>query len=132
MSHTFCSFDSVRIMEGVVVGMSLNATLRVPFSSGFRTATDDSLARHSLFSSRRGTSSLRTGRGNAVFLVEAKGKRGMMSRQFQRPPPPPLPKIEDDGNPKFVIFIRTAEVCLYTPWFPLSCDRFIEDWCGLG
>ncbi|KAI4384174.1 hypothetical protein MLD38_002362 [Melastoma candidum] len=104
-------------MEGVVVGMSLNAALRVPFSSGFRTPTDDSLARHSLFSSRRGTSSYRTGRGNAVFLVEAKGKRGMMARQFQRPPPPPLPKIEDDGNPKFVIFIRTAEVNL---WYPLS------------
>lgn len=109
-------------MEGVVVGMSLNAALRVPFSSGLRTPLDDSLARHSLFSSRRGTSSFRTGRGNAVFLVEAKGKRGMMSRQFQRPPPPPLPKIEDDGNPKFVIFIRTAEVCLYTP--PLLSSRF--------
>lgn len=51
------------------------------------------------------------------MVVEAKGKRGMQSRQFQRPPPPPLPKIEDDGNPKFVIFIRTANVYL---WYPLS------------
>jgi hypothetical protein len=24
---------------------------------------------------------------------------------------PQLPKIEDDGNPRFVIFIRTANVC---------------------
>jgi len=45
-----------------------------------------------------------------VFVVEAKGKKGMMSRQFQRSAPPPLPKIEDDGNPKFVIFIRMANV----------------------
>ncbi|KAG0499903.1 hypothetical protein HPP92_004594 [Vanilla planifolia] len=36
---------------------------------------------------------------------------------FQRNEPPPLPKIEDDGYPKFVVFIRTANVYL---WYPLS------------
>ncbi|KNA02681.1 hypothetical protein SOVF_216420, partial [Spinacia oleracea] len=51
------------------------------------------------------------------FVVEAKGKRGMTERQFKRPPPPPLPKIEDDGNPRFVIFIRMANVYL---WYPLN------------
>ncbi|XP_074557087.1 protein HHL1, chloroplastic isoform X2 [Curcuma longa] len=53
----------------------------------------------------------------SLLVVEAKGKKGMMSgRQFQRAPPP-LPKIEDDGNPRFVIFIRTSNVYL---WYPLS------------
>lgn len=52
-----------------------------------------------------------------VLVVEAKSKKGMMSRQYQRQPPPPLPKIEDDGNPKFVVFIRMANVYL---WYPLS------------
>ncbi|GFY91478.1 hypothetical protein Acr_07g0016740 [Actinidia rufa] len=51
-----------------------------------------------------------------VFVVKAKGKKGLMSRQFNRPPPP-LPKIEDDGNPRFVVFIRMANVYL---WYPLS------------
>lgn len=51
------------------------------------------------------------------MVVEAKGKKGMQQRQFQRPPPPALPKLEDDGNPKFVIFIRTSNVSL---WYPLS------------
>ncbi|KNA10054.1 hypothetical protein SOVF_147830 [Spinacia oleracea] len=41
----------------------------------------------------------------------------MTERQFKRPPPPPLPKIEDDGNPRFVIFIRMANVYL---WYPLN------------
>ena len=41
----------------------------------------------------------------------------MSGRSFQRPPVPPLPKIEDDGNPRFVIFIRTSNVYL---WYPLS------------
>ncbi|KAK6930887.1 Protein HHL1-like [Dillenia turbinata] len=41
----------------------------------------------------------------------------MQARQFQRPPAPVLPKIEDDGNPRFVIFIRMANVYL---WYPLS------------
>ncbi|KAG6585196.1 Protein HHL1, chloroplastic, partial [Cucurbita argyrosperma subsp. sororia] len=41
----------------------------------------------------------------------------MQARRFQRAAPPPLPKIEDDGNPKFVIFIRMANVYL---WYPLS------------
>ncbi|KAL9269331.1 HHL1, chloroplastic-like protein [Drosera capensis] len=31
------------------------------------------------------------------------------------PAPPPLPKLGDDGNPKFVIFIRPAEAYLWEP-----------------
>ncbi|GAB2214335.1 hypothetical protein Droror1_Dr00018678 [Drosera rotundifolia] len=54
-----------------------------------------------------------------LLVVEAKGKRPPMSQQRwrmpQRPAPPPLPKLEDDGNPKFVIFIRPAEAYLWEP-----------------
>ncbi|GFP96065.1 hypothetical protein PHJA_001750600 [Phtheirospermum japonicum] len=53
-----------------------------------------------------------------LMVVEAKGKKGgMAARQYQRKPPPPIPKLEDDGNPKFVIFIRMANVYL---WYPLN------------
>ncbi|KAF8018539.1 hypothetical protein BT93_H3424 [Corymbia citriodora subsp. variegata] len=102
------------------VGMSLNAMVRLPPTSS--RAHDDSLglAKHSLSTSRtaRGHEPCRARRrGQPSLLVEAKGKRGMQARQFQRPPPPPLPKIEDDGNPRFVIFIRMANVYL---WYPLS------------
>ncbi|KAK1381566.1 putative Oligopeptidase [Heracleum sosnowskyi] len=41
----------------------------------------------------------------------------MQARQFQRPPLPAMPKMEEDGNPRFVIFIRMANVYL---WYPLS------------
>lgn len=93
------------------VGMSLNAMVRLPLTSS--RGHDDSLglARHSLSTTSRpahGHAPRR--RGQPSLVVEAKGKRGMQSRQFQRPPPPPLPKIEDDGNPRFVIFIRMANV----------------------
>lgn len=51
-------------------------------------------------------------------MVKAKGKRGgMEARRFPKPAGPILPKIEDDGNPRFVVFIRTADVYL---WYPLS------------
>lgn len=51
-------------------------------------------------------------------MIEAKGKKGMTPRPYQRMiPPPPLPQLEDDGNPKFVIFIRMASIYL---WFPLN------------
>nr|CAD1820019.1 unnamed protein product [Ananas comosus var. bracteatus] len=60
-------------------------------------------------------------------VVEAKGKKGMIPRQLRRRRPR-LPKIEDDGNPRFVVFIRTANVCLSLSlllvlgfiWYPLS------------
>ncbi|XP_064967938.1 protein HHL1, chloroplastic-like isoform X2 [Musa acuminata AAA Group] len=55
------------------------------------------------------TGNKRQQRRRNLLVVEAKGKRGMMAgRQSQRPPPPRLPKIEDDGNPRFVVFIRTS------------------------
>ncbi|KAE9607987.1 hypothetical protein Lal_00003689 [Lupinus albus] len=98
------------------VGMSLNALVHLPLSTSRLHLNDDaSLLRHSLFSTKYNNNQHR--RRNSVLVVEAKGKKGMMARQYQRPPPPPLPKIEDDGNPKFVIFMRMANVYL---WYPLS------------
>uniref|UniRef100_A0A0D9YUJ1 Protein HHL1, chloroplastic n=1 Tax=Oryza glumipatula TaxID=40148 RepID=A0A0D9YUJ1_9ORYZ len=38
-------------------------------------------------------------------------------RRSQQQRMPQLPKIEDDGNPRFVIFIRTANVYF---WYPLN------------
>lgn len=94
------------------VGMSLNALVRLPVSNP-RTHEDGQI-KHSLISTRTYQIPLRSRR---LLVVEAKGKRGMQARQFQRPPPPALPKIEDDGNPRFVVFIRMANVYL---WYPLS------------
>lgn len=97
--------------------MSLNALGRIPVSTSRLHLNDDAspVVRHSLFSSR---TKVEKKKRHVLVLIEAKGKKGMMARQFQRPPPPPpLPKIEDDGNPKFVIFIRMANVYL---WYPLS------------
>ncbi|KAK4597772.1 hypothetical protein RGQ29_015335 [Quercus rubra] len=94
--------------------MSLNALVRLPLSNS-RTH-EDVLVKHSLFSSRTMTQKPQQ-RQKRVLVVEAKGKRGMQARQFQKTPPPSLPKIEDDGNPRFVIFIRIANVYL---WYPLS------------
>lgn len=90
------------------VGMSLNQLVRLPLSSHGR-MHDDSVIKHSLFSttSRRGQ---KPKHHNRLMVVEAKGKKGMAARQYQRKPPPPLPKLEDDGNPKFVVFIRMANV----------------------
>ncbi|XP_028772255.1 protein HHL1, chloroplastic isoform X2 [Neltuma alba] len=94
--------------------MSLNALVRLPPSTS--RLNDDALVRHSLFSAPTIHGPPQRCR-RSMLVVEAKGKKGMMARQYQRPPPPPLPKIEDDGNPKFVIFIRMANVYL---WYPLS------------
>ena len=104
--------------------MSLNALVRLPLSNS-RTH-EDVLVKHSLFSSRTMTQKPQQ-RQKRVLVVEAKGKRGMQARQFQKTPPPSLPKIEDDGNPRFVIFIRIANVCsLYLNlsfFFFLMLDR---------
>ncbi|KQK00196.1 hypothetical protein BRADI_3g47890v3 [Brachypodium distachyon] len=54
----------------------------------------------------------------ARLVVEARGGRGWSDRQSQQQRRmPQLPKIEDDGNPRFVIFIRTANVYF---WYPLN------------
>ncbi|KAH7515594.1 hypothetical protein FEM48_Zijuj10G0043100 [Ziziphus jujuba var. spinosa] len=101
------------------VAMSLNAVVRLPLSSS-RT-NGDGLVRHSLFSTQttqKLNHQLRLN-GRHVLVVQAKGKKGMQSRQFQKAPPPSLPKIEDDGNPRFVIFIRAANVCS-RPFFSFS------------
>ncbi|KAH8495432.1 hypothetical protein Peur_055841 [Populus x canadensis] len=104
------------------VGMSLNALVRLPSSRTMLLHEDGGgLVKHSLFSTRKSTaqtSPKKQGQGHMLLVVKAKGKKGMQTRQFQRPPPTPsLPKIEDDGNPKFLIFIRVANVYL---WYPLS------------
>ncbi|CAM0945384.1 unnamed protein product [Alopecurus aequalis] len=54
-----------------------------------------------------------------ALVVEARGGgRGWSDRQAQQQRRmPQLPKIEDDGNPRFVIFIRTANVYF---WYPLN------------
>lgn len=102
--------------------MSLNALVRLPSSRTMLLHEDGGgLVKHSLFSTRKSTAqtSLKNqGQGHMLLVVKAKGKKGIQTRQFQRPPPTPsLPKIEDDGNPKFLIFIRVANVYL---WYPLS------------
>ncbi|KAL6899645.1 hypothetical protein ACP4OV_006303 [Aristida adscensionis] len=54
----------------------------------------------------------------AALVVEARGGRSWSERQLQQQRrAPQLPKIEDDGNPRFVIFIRTANVYF---WYPLN------------
>uniref|UniRef100_A0ACD5ZKH9 Uncharacterized protein n=1 Tax=Avena sativa TaxID=4498 RepID=A0ACD5ZKH9_AVESA len=54
-----------------------------------------------------------------ALVVEARGGgRSWSDRQAQQQRRmPQLPKIEDDGNPRFVIFIRTANVYF---WYPLN------------
>ncbi|XP_008221980.1 PREDICTED: protein HHL1, chloroplastic [Prunus mume] len=98
-------------------GMSLNAVVRLPLSSS-RTH-EDGLVRHSLVSTTTTTTQKAEQRQGRKLVVQAKSKRGMMARQFQakKPPPPAMPKIEDDGNPRFVVFMRMANVYL---WYPLS------------
>ncbi|XP_018445768.1 protein HHL1, chloroplastic [Raphanus sativus] len=91
------------------VSMSLNALSRLPLKKNTGRLEEVGLARHSLVKTPKQ-------RRRMVFVVEAKGKKGMAARQYQRTPPP-MPKIEDDGNPRFVIFIRMANVYL---WYPLS------------
>ncbi|XP_050206314.1 protein HHL1, chloroplastic [Mercurialis annua] len=94
------------------VGLSLNALIRVPLSNYSENGV---LVKHSLFSTR--TTLHKPLKKQSLLVVKAKGKRGMQSRQRQMPQAPSLPKIEDDGNPKFLIFIRMANVYL---WYPLS------------
>jgi hypothetical protein len=58
-----------------------------------------------------------------ALVVEARGGRSWSERQqLQQRRAPQLPKIEDDGNPRFVIFIRTANVsaCLFVS-SPIHC-----------
>uniref|UniRef100_A0A6N2N198 Uncharacterized protein n=1 Tax=Salix viminalis TaxID=40686 RepID=A0A6N2N198_SALVM len=104
------------------VGMSLNALVRLPSSRTMLLHEDGGgLVKHSLFSTRKSTAQTslkKQGQGHMLLVVQAKGKKGMQARQFQRPlQTPALPKIEDDGNPKFLIFIRAANVYI---WYPLS------------
>lgn len=99
--------------------MSLKSHALLPATSinskNLRTADDSNLIRHS-FSSSQIQRKQQQNQGKRLMVVEAKGKKGMQARQFQRPMPA-MPKIEDDGNPRFVIFIRMANVYL---WYPVS------------
>ncbi|MCO5551672.1 hypothetical protein L7F22_005176 [Adiantum nelumboides] len=58
-------------------------------------------------------------RRSSLFLVirAGKGKRRVGSGIPQPQPIPSFPKLEDDGNPKFVIFVRDKQVPL---WLPLN------------
>ncbi|KAK1266220.1 hypothetical protein QJS04_geneDACA016734 [Acorus gramineus] len=98
------------------VGMSLNALVQLPLSNSRRIQQEDTLlfGKRGSFSGRRPSFEPKR---RQLLVVEAKGKKGMQARQFQRSAPPPLPKIEEDGNPRFVVFIRTSNVYL---WYPLS------------
>ncbi|CAK9155838.1 unnamed protein product [Ilex paraguariensis] len=96
------------------VAMSLNPLVQLR-TSELRTH-EDGLIRHSLISTRMTQKPRHQRPHQQMLVVEAKGKKGMAARQFQRPTPS-LPKLEDDGNPKFVIFIRMANVYL---WYPLN------------
>ena len=100
--------------------MSLKSHAFVPTPSintkTLRTIDDSHLIRHSFTSSQVQRIQQLNQRKRSMVVIEAKGKRGMQARQFQRPMPA-LPKIEDDGNPRFVIFIRMANVYL---WYPVS------------
>jgi hypothetical protein len=65
-----------------------------------------------------------------ALVVEARGGRSWSERQLQQQRrAPQLPKIEDDGNPRFVIFIRTANVRACPPLHSSpSIDR-VSCWC---
>ncbi|KAG0533724.1 hypothetical protein BDA96_04G217700 [Sorghum bicolor] len=52
-----------------------------------------------------------------ALVVEARGRSWSERQMQQQRRMPQLPKIEDDGNPRFVIFIRTANVYF---WYPLN------------
>ncbi|KAI5073023.1 hypothetical protein GOP47_0011036 [Adiantum capillus-veneris] len=53
----------------------------------------------------------------SLVVRAGKGKRRFGAGIPQPQRIPSLPKIEDDGNPKFVIFVRDKQVPL---WFPLN------------
>lgn len=91
--------------------MSLNAMVRIPLSSSRGNEIGFGLRKQPLLFSPKTAPPQRR-----MLVVKAKGKRGMDNRRFQKPPPS-LPKIPDDGNPRFVVFIRMANVYL---WYPLS------------
>ncbi|GAB2297805.1 Protein hhl1, chloroplastic [Dionaea muscipula] len=112
-------------MEGVGMSLKVNALAAWhPLKLNEEILSSSSSRHHISHSLLSSSSGLKTcpipqnQRGRRLgFVVEAKGKKPMVTRRFQRPPAPSLPKIKDDGNPKFVIFIRSAEVML---WFPLT------------
>jgi len=58
-------------------------------------------------------------RGPASLSVRAKGRRtaGVPGRQYPNRSQPQMPKMDEDDNPKFVLFIRTLNV---PRWYPLS------------
>ncbi|CAH9120306.1 unnamed protein product [Cuscuta epithymum] len=99
------------------VAMSLNPLVRRPGRNPVGGVAYSSPLRHSVFSTRTASTSRKRHHGGRLLVVEAKGKKGMAPRQFPRMAPPPLPKLEDDGNPKFVVFIRMANLYL---WYPLN------------
>jgi len=102
--------------------MSLNALINPPLSSS---SSSSRFNNDSLFSIPRQfpiTQRQHQHHHRHVLVVEARNHMAKkLSSKKRSPSPPPLPKIEDDGNPKFVVFIRMAN--LY-PWYPLE-DNFL-------
>lgn len=97
------------------VSMSLNALVPPTKSKSSSSSSifKSNWTRHEalLFSpQRRRRPQLQQQNNKRLVVIEAKGKRSMQARQYQPPRPPPLPKFEDDGNPRFVVFIRMANV----------------------
>lgn len=111
--------------------MSLKAHALVPQTSinskNLRTIDDSNLIRHSFCSSQIQRKQQQN-QGKRLMVVEAKGKKGMQARQFQRPMPA-MPKIEDDGNPRFVIFIRMANVSIIVPYLLSLCIKIHHRIC---
>lgn len=107
--------------------MYLNQLVKLPLTSNGGRTDEESLIKHSLFPTKRNTAQKPYQKKQRLLLIQAKGKKRMAGRQYQRKPPPPLPKLEDDGNPKFVIFIRMANVSSVPYIFFYTRSAAIQD-----
>jgi hypothetical protein len=58
----------------------------------------------------------------ASLSVQAKGRRtaGVPGRQPNRQQMPAMPPMDDDGNPKFILFIRTLNVRIALSLLPVQ------------
>ncbi|KAL1808202.1 protein HHL1, chloroplastic-like [Daucus carota subsp. sativus] len=106
--------------------LSLNALIRIPNSKSCSSSLlatrneENGLIRCSFIVTRmRVLKNQGEGQRGGVMVAKAKKNKsgGMQSRRSKRPTLPSMPKIEEDDNPRFVIFIRMANVYV---WYPLS------------
>lgn len=63
-------------------------------------------------------------RRGASLSVRAKGRRtaGVPGRQPNKQQMPAMPKMDDDDNPKFVLFIRTLNVSICVGFLYIVCS----------